>query len=291
MKINHFIKTLKIKHYIKNIIIILPLLFSMNILKIDLWLNELVMIVSFCFISSAVYIMNDLIDIKEDKLHPVKSQRPIAHGDISQCTALTALVSLFILSSVLAYHINIICVIIVLTYFILNFLYSFKLKQFAIIDAACIAIGFILRIVAGCYAINVLPSPLVVLMTFFVSMFFTCMKRKLEMQLHTDLKDGRASIQELGLNTINQFILINAILSISFYFTYTLDSTTIQRAGTQYLYLTSIPFTLIMYRLFLLINTKEIYDDPMHYLEQDKILQVLFVVYIIVLLLVLQIIK
>ena len=156
---------------------------------------------------------------------------------------------------------------------------------------ACIAIGFILRILAGCYAINVLPSPLVILMTFFVSMFFTCMKRKLEIQLLDNIKSGRDAIQELNLDTINQFILINAILSISFYFTYTLDDVTMQRAGTNYLYITSIPFTLIMLRLFLLVNTKKICDDPMHYLEQDKILKWLFLLYMVILLIVLTIVK
>lgn len=291
MQISLILKMLKIKHYVKNIIVLLPLIFSMQSSNLDLWLAELVMIASFCFISSSVYIMNDFIDLEKDKVHPVKSKRPIASGAISKTVAFIIFIILFLLSLFLAYQLNLTCVIVVLSYFLLNVLYSFKFKKYAIIDFACIAIGFILRILAGCYAISVLPSPFVVLMTFFVSMFFTCMKRKLEIQLLDNIKDGRDSIQELDLNTINQFILVNAILSISFYFTYTLDAATIERAGTNYLYLTSLPFTLIMYRLFLLINTKQINDDPMHYLEQDKTLKWLFLLYLLVLYMVMTVIK
>lgn len=141
--------------------------------------------------------------------------------------------------------------------------------------------GFILRILAGCFAISVLPSPLVILMTFFMSMFFTFTKRRLELKL---LKNNeRHSLHGLNEKEINQFVIMNAVLSVSFYITYMLDKTTIERAGTEYLYITVIPFTLIIYRLLFLVDTKIENDDPMYFFKNDKTLLSFIVFYLFIL--------
>ena len=282
---------LKVNHYIKNIVVFVPLIFSMNFANQHLFFISMFMFFAFCIISSAVYIMNDIFDIENDRKHPVKCKRPIASGKISLRLAIFILLILVVGSFILSYIINFKCFLMVLLYFVLNIFYSVSLKNIILIDAVCIALGFIFRIVAGCFAISVIPSPLVILMTFFVSQFFTFSKRKLELQLTDYTNEARKSLK--GLNTVlaNQFILINAVLSISFYITYVLDSVTIKRAGTEYLYLTVIPFTLIIYRLFLLVNSQEINDDPIIYIENDKILKYLFIFYLIILLTVLIILK
>ena len=226
--IKDILKTLKIKHYIKNVIVIIPLLFSMNFTNPYLWFKCFVIFVSFCFVSSAVYIMNDLLDIEKDKLHPAKCNRPIASGRISKSFAIWLFGLLLITSMLSAYSLNTLCLTMILAYFILNIFYSLWLKNVALVDASCIAIGFIFRIVAGCFAISVLPSPLVILMTFFISMFFTSTKRKLELQLVKDEDQRRKALRGFDVPTINQFVLLNAVLSIAFYFTYVLDSNTIQ---------------------------------------------------------------
>ena len=280
--IRNILKMMKINHYIKNLVVFVPLIFSLNFADLKLFLCTLLMSIAFCFISSVVYIMNDLFDKEVDKNHPIKSKRPIASGCVSTNTAFFVLLLLFILSTTISYFINLKCLIIVLAYLLLNLAYSLFLKRVVLIDAACIALGFILRIVAGCFAIKVLPSPLVILMTFFVSQFFTFTKRKLEISLLGDVSNTRESIKELDISTANQFILINAILSISFYITYVLDAATIERAGTEYLYLTVMPFTLIIFRLYLLANSMKISDDPIIYLKKDKTIKYLFVLYLLV---------
>ncbi len=171
----------------------------------------------------------------------------------------------------------------VVCYFVLNVFYSFNFKNIPIIDVFCIALGFIFRVVAGCFAINVLASPLVILLTFFVSMFFTFTKRKLEFQLIADNEKRRKSLKNFDIQIANYFVLINAILSISFYFTYVLDETTIKRANSEFLYLTAIPFTLIVFRLLLLIFTTKEKDDPIHFVEKDLTIKVLFLFYFVVL--------
>ncbi|MBO6086843.1 UbiA prenyltransferase family protein [bacterium] len=281
---------LKINHYFKNTVVFVPLLFSKNFTDIKLCLFSLIIFISFCLISSSVYILNDLIDVESDKKHPIKKYRPIPSGQISLKSAIFILIILFILSTLSALFVNIYCAYTIWIYFILNILYSLWLKKIPLIDALCIAIGFILRILSGCFAISVLPSPLVILMTFFLSNFFTFTKRKLEIELIND-SSTRKSLNGLNVNTVNQFILINAILSISFYITYVLDKTTIEKVGSEYLYLTVMPFTLIIYRLFMLINTKNSSDDPITYIEKDTTLKYLFLFYFIIFVLIYTVIK
>ncbi len=274
------IKTLKINHYIKNIIVILPLFFSMNYANINLCLECLIVFVSFCFISSSVYILNDIIDIEKDKMHPIKCNRPIASGRLSKPFAVVILIMLFCVSILAAKLVNFLCVLMVIFYFILNVFYSLCFKNIVIVDVACIAFGFILRIIAGCFAINVIPSAFVILMTFFASMFFTFTKRKMELKL-VGKNECRASIKGFDISAIDQFILVNAILSIAFYFTYTMDEVTIHRAGTEFLYITTIPFTLLVFRFLYLINFTDGEDDPIIFMK-DAALKIFAVFYIIV---------
>ncbi len=91
------LKTLKINHYVKNLIVFIPLIFSLNFLKIDLITKSCVVFVAFCLISSCVYVMNDLVDIEKDKLHFEKCKRPIASGRISKKLAIFILILLFVL--------------------------------------------------------------------------------------------------------------------------------------------------------------------------------------------------
>ena len=197
---------------------------------------------------------------------------------------------ILILASVcLSLYLNITCFACIISYFILNVFYSLYLKHIELIDVACIALGFVLRIISGGFAIEVEPSALIILLTFFTSMFFTFSKRKMELLLLGE--NRRKSILKMTLETINQYIVINAVLAIAFYFTYVMDDATIQRAGTKYLYISVIPFTLIFFRLLYLNSLTSNVDDPIIYIEKDKSLKVLFVVYLIVLLLILLFLK
>ena len=285
----YILSTLKINHYVKNLIVFIPIIFSKNYWNTKLWVFSFIIFFAFCFVSSSVYILNDLFDKDKDKLHPTKKNRAIASGKISVNFAIFLMLALLACSISLASFLNFYCFLMVFLYFLLNIIYSKWLKRVALIDVACIAIGFIFRIIGGCFAISLIPSPLVILMTFFVSMLFTFSKRKLEFQLLSKNKNYRESLKNFNLSVINQFILLNAVLSITFYFTYVLDKSTIQKAGTDYLYLTVIPFTLLVFRLLFLINTSKIADDPIHFIEKDKTLKWIFVFYLLILFCVLYI--
>ena len=280
--IKDFISLLKLKHWVKNVIVFIPLVFSLSFNNDLLVLKTIFVFLSFCLISSATYIVNDILDVNSDKLHPIKCNRTIASGKISITSASFIMIFLVFASSFLAFQIQFGCFFIILSYFVLNILYSLFLKKIMFVDVLCIALGFILRILISCVAIGVVPSPFVILMTFFCSLFFTFIKRKLELKL-LGIEQCRSSIKKLDLNSLNQFILLSATLSISFYFTYMLDKTTILRAGTEFLYITSIPFTLIIFRILYLVDNCQVLEDPINYFEKDLILKVFIFMYIVVL--------
>jgi len=274
------LKTIRINHYIKNIIIFVPLVFSMQVSAPKACLRSIVMFAAFCLISSVVYIFNDLIDIKKDRLHPTKSQRPIASGKINTAFALAILVTLLGCGLILAGSLNKLCLLIISGYILLNICYTLKLKALPLVDVLCIALGFILRILSGCTAINVIPSPLVILLTFFLSMFFTFSKRTLEAAMLPD-KNCRQSIQGLDITLLKNFVIINAILTITFYFNYMLDPSTMEKTGSQFIYITTIPFTILMFRLiYLIFNSKNIYD-PVQFIYKDKVIKSFIIIYII----------
>ena len=279
--IKTFLNLIRIKHYVKNAVCFVPLIFSLNFTNPILCFNAAAVFMAFCLISSSVYIFNDLFDIKYDKLSKEKSKRPIPAGKIRIKTAIFIMFILLLAGLTICAFLNTSCLFAAVCYIVLNIFYTLYLKNIEIIDAACIASGFILRILAGCAAISVLPSPLVILLTFFVSMFFTFSKRLLELES----KDGhqRKSIEKFTPKTLNQFVCANAILSISFYFAYVMDTTTIERAGTGYLYISAIPFSLIIFRLLFLANTNTIALDPSDFIYKDKMVQALFLLYFVIL--------
>lgn len=280
------IKLLKLKHHIKNIVVFIPLIFSLKFLDLKLVALSLVAFLSFSLIASAVYIFNDIFDVEKDRLHPIKKTRPIASGEITIPFAWSLFALMILFSFALSLVINKYVFIMVLAYLILNICYTYKLKAMPIVDVVCIALGFILRVLAGCAAILVLPSPLVILLTFFTSMFFTYSKRKLEYSLIENSENCRKSIREYNEPLLNQYVTINAILSIAFYFTYMLDETTIKRAGTEYLYITVIPFAILIYRLLFLVHTCSNNDDPANFIYKDKTTKVIMFIYFVTLALV-----
>ena len=288
-KFKSIIKLLKLNHHIKNIVVFIPLIFSLKFLDINSTLMTLYAFIGFCLIASAVYVFNDIIDLKNDKLHPIKKNRPIASGTISIHFAWKLFILISLASFIITFSINKYVFISVLLYLILNIWYSLKLKSLPIIDIVCIALGFILRILAGCGAILVMPSPLVILLTFFTSMFFTFSKRKLEYELIEDKNNCRKSLKEYTSTLLNQFITINAVLAIAFYFTYMLDAKTIQRTGTEFLYITVIPFSIIIFRLLFKIFTCSNNDDPADFIYNDKTLKILMLIYLIILFVILSI--
>ncbi len=177
--IKDYISLLRPKHWTKNLLVFAGLLFSFSfdIQSIRLAFYGFIL---FSLTSGIVYIINDIVDKEKDKIHPKKKSRPIPSGRIKELNAALFGISVFIPVFFFSYLLNTKFFIILLIYFVINILYSFILKNVVIIDIFIIAIGFILRAIAGVFLINVYLSNWFILATLFISLFLAVCKRRHE---------------------------------------------------------------------------------------------------------------
>ena len=241
----YYIKLLRPHQWLKNIFVFAPLFFSNNILKTEYLFPACFVFVAFCFISSSIYCINDIHDAEADRLHPEKCKRPIASGNISSIHASLFAILLALIS------VAIVCVvpnaktlpllIILLAYWLMNIAYSFKLKQYGIIDIFCIAIGFVLRVLTGGLATGIWISQWIVLLTFLIALFLALTKRYDDCCIFeaTGMRP-RKSITTYNKEFVSTSISIIAAITSVCYIMYTLSDAVIERTGNQYLYLTSV---------------------------------------------------
>ncbi len=171
------------KPWIKNLLVFAALVFSKNIFDLSKDLNAFIGLIIFCMITSCSYLINDLLDLEKDKLHPSKSQRPLASGKIKKTTAMTAIAITCFVGLFLAFYMNKFFGIIVLAFFLLNLGYSVYLKNIVIIDVITIAAGFVLRVMGGAVIISVVASHWLILCAILLSLFLGFSKRRHELIL------------------------------------------------------------------------------------------------------------
>lgn len=148
-KTKNYIKLLRLTHLLKNLFIFLPLFFGLKLFHFDLLIQVFLTFIAFSLITSAVYIFNDYFDIEEDKLHPVKKNRPFASGKISKSVAPFIIITALIIGGSLLALINFNAFLFALGYLVLNVLYTLKLKHTPIFDLFIIASGFVIRLFIG----------------------------------------------------------------------------------------------------------------------------------------------
>lgn len=150
-KLKNILKLMRIKHYLKNGLIFLPLIFNSQLFEKKPLLMTFYGFISFCLISSAVYVINDIKDVEKDRMHKIKKNRPIASGAISIKEAIL----LFIVLTIFSLSINIFIIkkfssiLLISLYLILNIMYSLGLKNIPIIDVVILVSGFVIRVIYG----------------------------------------------------------------------------------------------------------------------------------------------
>ena len=207
-----YLKLIRVEQYVKNVFVFAPLFFSGSFLNSDLLFKTFLCFISFCLASSSVYIMNDYFDIDQDKLHPTKSKRPLAAGIISKKNALILFLILLSSSFILSFLNNLTTFYIILCYFILNVFYTLKLKHIPLLDINIIAIGFVLRIIAGGFAASVEPSIWILIETYLLALFLALAKRRTDFVLHSQGLEVRKNIE--GYNLIFIDITLGVLSSI-----------------------------------------------------------------------------
>lgn len=272
------LKQIRIKQWIKNLLIFAPILFSFNLFNRNDILYSIITFFSFSFLASFIYIVNDIKDIESDKLHPTKKNRPIPSGKLSLTQAYIIALCLLICSIILSYIVHKqLLYFILLGYLTINILYAYKLKHISIIDCITIAIGFELRILAGCAAIGVIASDFILVVTFFLALVLAFIKRKGELQLlNADSSKHRKVLSYYTVSLLDKYIFATATLTLIGYLFYTLDENVIKQIGNDYLKY-SIVFVLYGIFRFIQLSDIDVYDkegDPTTLIYKDKALQI-----------------
>ncbi len=272
MNPREIIKLIRAKQWIKNFFVFIPLIFSKHIFDpLYLWQIGLGYF-SFSFISSVVYIVNDIGDKDSDRLHPKKKFRPIATGKISVTTAIILAVVFFTLSISVAGQLGVKFLATVFAYFLLNTFYTFYAKNIVLLDVFSIAAGFMLRVVAGAFAINVEISSWLILTTMFLSLFLAIMKRRSEISVVSGQATGstRKVLENYGIEFTNQLATISASAVIICYALYTMAQRTVQAFHTEALIYTT-PFVVFgIFRYMFLVHKYEQGENTTDIMLTDK---------------------
>ena len=174
------IREIRPRQWLKNILIFAPILFGKRLFEHQAFYLTSLAFIAFCFAISATYIINDTVDAPKDKMHPIKKNRPIASGLISEKLALLYASLFFLLALSVSFYASIYLFYMILGYLALQILYSFYLKNFIIIEALTVSLGFILRVFAGGVASNTSISSWLILTIIGGSLLLAFGKRRAE---------------------------------------------------------------------------------------------------------------
>lgn len=267
-----YFKLIRIKHWIKNFLIFVPLVFSKSF-NYDNVIMSILGFFSFCFLSSFIYIINDIRDVEKDKLHPSKKFRPLASGKIKKATAMWIAGVMIVTSLVINYYIsnNVLnnSLYFLLVYLVINMCYSFGLKNIAILDIILLAAGFVLRVYYGASIIDVEVSNWLFLTVLSASLFLGLGKRKKEKLVSSK---SRKVLLQYNENFLDKFQYLTLGLTLVFYSLWAISQ------ENRYLYL-SIPMVIIIFMRYCLVIEESDEGDPTTILYQDKILFLLCIVY------------
>ncbi len=259
----HLLAAMRPHQWIKNVLVLAALVFSEHLFEPAYVFRGLAALGLFCLMSGSVYLINDIRDQANDRLHPEKRNRPIAAGLLPVSFALMAAVVLAAAAIWLAFGLDARLGLVLLAYGVMNLAYSLCLQHVVILDVMIIAGGFLLRAAAGAFAIGVPVSSWFILCTLLLALFMGFVKRRQEILLLEDnAGDHRRILDEYTPPFLDQMIAITTAGALVCYALYTMSPEVTQRAGTPHLYVT-VPFVIYgLLRYLYLVYTKDQGGNP-----------------------------
>lgn len=280
-----YLNLLRIKHYIKNFLIFLPLVFSGNLFESKLLLITLLEFFAFSFVASSVYIFNDIHDVKNDRNHPVKKYRPLASGEISITRAYFIFVFLLVFSffiqillyksllfNFITFVVTSLCLVI---YLVLNIIYSKWAKHIPIVDIMILALGFIIRVYFGGYAIQIPVSNWLYLTILSFSFYLVIGKRRGE---YIKSKNTRPVLQFYSKDFLDKLMYVFLSLTLVFYSLWCVFGVN-DNISTLLIYSVIIVVFVVM-RYSLIIENNSL-ADPVDVLTHDKMLIISSLIYVV----------
>ncbi|MBD3336922.1 MAG: decaprenyl-phosphate phosphoribosyltransferase [Candidatus Eisenbacteria bacterium] len=253
------VKLLRPRQWTKNVVLFAGVVFAQEAFDAAQFLRALAGFAIFCLLSSAVYVLNDLADLEQDRAHPRKKHRPLASGAVALGTAWLLGVALAVGGLIPAFILRLEFGLLAAVYLIVNLFYSWRLKRIVLLDVMLIAIGFVLRAVAGVEALSPpgIISPWLLVCTFFLALFLAVAKRRHERTLLLDAAHShRATLAEYPPELLNQFIAIVTAATILGYTIYTVSPQTVDKLGSTRLVYT-VPFVVFgIFRYLYLVFQK-----------------------------------
>jgi 4-hydroxybenzoate polyprenyltransferase len=276
-----YLKLIRVEQYIKNLFVFAPLFFGSHFLiSKDFYMVSLAFF-CFCLGASSIYILNDYYDINEDKNHPEKCKRPLASGKISIVNGMILMSVLGILSLIISFYISIKLFTVILIYLSLNFFYSKWLKHIAILDINIIAVGFLLRLIAGTVVTTIIPSIWILLMTYLLALFLGISKRRTDVLYSKSGKDVRKNIEGYNLIFIDVVMGIIAAVLIVCYIFYCISPEIQKNYDSNWLYVSILfVFNGILRYLKLTFVDQSTYS-PTKVVLHDRFLQIIILCWIL----------
>lgn len=247
----------------KQGVMFLGIVFSKNVLNVEAWISLLTGVVAFTAVAGATYIFNDINDLEEDRNHPEKQHRPIASGQVSVPVAVAFGLLLAVVGLGAAYSLGPLFLAVLLAYLGQNALYSLYLKQVVFVDVLIVAIGFVLRAIAGVIAIDVFLSPWLIVCTFLLALVLALGKRRNEIEVSPDPEDSRDVLGEYSKQNIDQLLVMTMATLLMAYSLYSFSRTSTAMMAT-------LPFAFFgVFRYHHLVHTTEVAGQP-EYLFTDR---------------------
>lgn len=284
--IKDIIRLIRPHQWVKNIFVLLPMFFAGNMLDTDVLVPSVITFAAFSLTASSIYCFNDIIDAESDRRHPVKCKRPVASGAISTGLAVGIMVAMAVMAAATLLMLDSVPTMnagyIIAVYFCLNIAYCAKLKQYAIIDVCVIAMGFVLRVLAGGMATGIVTSHWLVLMTFLLTLFLSFAKRRDDvLRMNETGEAPRKNTIRYNLTFINQAITITSSVTMVCYIMYTVSPEVTGRFGSNLLYLTSVFVLIGLLRYIQIAVVDEKSGDPTKVMLHDRFIQGVFAAWLL----------
>ena len=263
------VRAMRPLQWTKNSLVFAALIFADRALDLDSVLRSISAALVFCAVSSGIYLINDVRDVEQDRVHPKKRLRPIASGEVAPQTAMTVAAFLLVAGFIGAFAVRPAFVGIVAGYVALMVAYSYRLKRIVILDVFAISAGFVLRAVGGAVAISVPISPWLYVCTMLGALFIGFAKRRNELALLEHLAGRhRANLDEYSLPMLDQIIAIVSSATLMAYSLYTFDA---QNVPSNHSMMLTIPFVLYaLFRYLYLVYQRDLGGSPEVILVTDR---------------------
>lgn len=264
-------RSLRPAQWTKNFFLFAALVFSRRLLEKGSLLKAAEAFVLYCLLSGSLYLWNDLLDLNEDRAHPLKKSRPLASGELRPGVALGFFLAGSAVALLWAWKLGLPFFLITAAYFLLQVAYSAWLKHVVILDIFVLASGFVIRVVAGGFVIHVPISSWLLICTSLLSLFVGMSKRRHELVLlENKAPEHRPILKEYSAYLLDQMISVVTASTLIAYCLYTISAETVEKFGTRNLVYSSVFVLYGIFRYLYLVHQKGLGGTPEEIVLRDK---------------------